>query len=482
MKDNFDRRRFLKTAGVGIATLGIPAFINWRPKTYKKPNIIWLIAEDVCPDFRCYGTTLVKTPNIDKLADEGIRFTNAFSTGAVCSPSRSAFNTGMYQTSIGAHQHRTKDKEPLPDNVKMISEYLRSAGYFVCNGYGNPGSRPGKQDFNFKVDHPFDGTDWSQRENGQSFFAQIQIRMSHRPFKRDYENPVNPDKVEIPPYYPDHPITRMDWALYLETNQLLDKRIGEIINRLRKERLLNNSVIFFFGDHGRAHIRGKQFLYDGGIHIPLIVRWPDYVKQGTVNNDPVSLIDIVPACLKIAGIDIPDYMQGRDFLDRNSKKRGYIVAARDRCDETVDRIRCFRTGRYKYIRNFYPDRPYTQGNVYKKRMYPVLTLMRVLYSQGKLKPEQARFMAPNRPEEELYDLQNDPFEINNLADRQEYSNVLTELRNKLKKWMETSKDQGEIPESAETLQYWKKEAENRWKRVQKKRGLPVDISDDEYLK
>lgn len=480
-----DHRDFLKKCVVGAG--GIVLSTSFRSVAYgdsqkERPNILWLIAEDLCPDLSCYGTAQVKTPNIDKLATEGVRLTNVFTTAPVCSISRSAFMTGMYQTTIGAHQHRTPDRKPLPTNVKVITDYFREAGYFTSNCGGGNWTKPGKTDFNFKVAKPFDGTDWRQRKLGQPFYAQVNFHEAHRDFSRDPENPINPEKVDIPPYYPDHPVTRRDWANYLESIQVLDRKIGKVLKRLEDDGLVDNTIVFFFGDHGRAHVRGKQFLYEGGIHIPLIIRWPGHIKPGTVDDDLISAIDFGPTCLSLAGIKLPSYMQGQVFWPAGTKRREYIVAARDRCDETYDRIRCIRTKRFKYIRNFFPQLPYTQTNLYKMRQYPVLTLMKVLYAQGKLTPEQARFMAPCRPHEELYDLSKDRWEIHNLADDPKYKAILREFRAKLNKWIKETGDRGETPEDPRIAvrQYLERKAP-KTERVMKERGLLPDVAPKEYL-
>jgi len=468
--------------GAGATALAASPTVTADGTAKNKPNVVWLISEDTSPDLGCYGAPTVKTPNFDRFAREGMRFTNAFVTGPVCSAARSAFMTGMYQTSIGAHNHRShrEDGYTLPEPVKVFAEYFRAAGYFTSNGNGVPDSRPGKNDFNFTVDKPFDGTDWSQREPGQPFFAQVNFFMTHRDFKRDKENPIDPADVQLPPYYPDHPVARRDWADYLESLQVLDRQIGTVLKRLEDEGLADNTIVFYFGDHGRPHVRGKQWLYEGGIHIPLIIRWPGHIEPGSVNDGMVSSIDFAPTSLSLAGITPPEHMQGQVFLGPDAETRDMIFAARDRCDETVDRIRCVRTRRYKYIRNFYPDRPYTQSNAYKRKQYPVLTLMEVLHKRGELTPEQARFMAPTRPKEELYDLQADPYELHNLADEPEAAGTLKELRAELERWIEETDDRGRIPEDRETIKYWT-EVSQRYGRLEN-RGLSEDISPEEYLK
>jgi uncharacterized sulfatase len=491
-----ERRDFLRTIGCGTAALlaGCATEPKRAPRTAARtrlqqargrPNILWLISEDTCPDLACYGNTLVKTPNLDKLAGAGARYTNAFVTGPVCSASRSAIITGMYQTSIGAHNHRSHrdDGYLLPHPVMLLNDYFRRAGYFRCNCAGLNYRQPGKTDWNFMyASNPFDGTDWSQRQPNQPFFAQVNFNYTHRDFKRDKKNPIDPNKVELPPYYPDHPIARRDWADYLESLQLLDTEIGVALQWLEKEGVADNTIVLYFGDHGRPHVRGKQWLYDEGIRIPMLVRWPGHIQPGTVVDDFVSAIDFAPTFLQAAGVEPPAYLQGHNFLDPKAKKHEYIYAARDRCDGTVDRIRCVRSKRYKYIRNYYPERPYTQFNGYKKLEYPVLTLMQVLNKEGKLTPEQAQFMAPTRAKEELYDLQNDPHELHNLAGDRKLKNVLRDHSRKLDDWIKSTGDQGERPEDPKVVASWQNDMTQSYKEQMEKRGLAPDISDEDYLK
>ncbi|MBN1344071.1 MAG: sulfatase-like hydrolase/transferase [Phycisphaerae bacterium] len=452
-----------------------------------RPNIVWLTSEDTSPDLACYGTPLVKTPNLDRLASQGARYTNAFATGPVCSASRSGFMTGMYQTSIGAHQHRShrKDGYALPEPVEVITEYFRRAGYYTANvTTPAPGVKgTGKTDFNFTPKRkPFDGTDWSRRGPGQPFFAHVNLVLTHRDFVRDKANPIDPAKVQLPPYYPDPPLARRDWADYLESIQVLDGQIGKVLDRLEREGLSGNTLVIYFGDHGRPHVRGKQWLYEGGIRVPLIVRWPGHVAAGAVVDDLVSLIDLAPTSLAAAGIAPPGHLQGNVFLGAGAKKRECVFAARDRCDETSDRIRCARTKRWKYIRNYHPDRAYTQFNSYKYRQYPVLALMQVLQQQGKLTPAQALFMAPRRPREELYDLEKDLHEIRNLCEDPGAAAVLGELRKALDAWIEQTKDRGAVAESESVLAAAKKLAESQQAKVFKRRGLREDCRAEVLLK
>jgi len=452
----------------------------------KRPNILWLIAEDMSPDLGCYGESIVKTPNIDKLAGQGAVFTNAFATNPVCSPSRSAFMTGMYQSSIGAHHHRShrEDGYRLPAPVCVFTEYFKREGYFTANIKDiAPGVGTGKWDYNFEPEtRPFDGEKWLQLKENRPFYAQVNFKGVHRVFERDPANPIDTDKVPLPPYYPDHPVARRDFGNYLEYIQVLDRQVGSVLKMLEDDGLTEDTIVFFFADHGRAHVRDKQFLYDGGIRVPLIIRRPGHIKANTVVDDMVSLIDLAPTSLKLAGIKPPDYMQGKIFLGASAKKRDYIIAARDRCDETYDRIRCVRTKRFKYIRNFFAYLPYTQYNAYKEHEYPMLPLMKVLYVQGKLTSEQAQFMAAVRPSEELYDLQNDRYEVHNLADNPKYKEDLKRLGGILDKWIADSNDMGRISEDRMVAaKRYEQIIRPRYDQISKERGLKPDAAPLELL-
>lgn len=437
-----------------------------------KPNILWIVADDLGPDLGCFGNELVQTPNLDQLASQGMKFTGLFTVTPVCSVSRSALITGMYPATIDCHQHRKQYKDSLPEGVKPVTEYFREAGYFVTN--------KGKTDYNFIHDRNsmYDGVDWKQRKEGQPFFAQIQISLPHRPFIRDTENPVDPDNVKLAPYYPDHKIARKDWALYLETVQQMDKQVGAVLDRLDNEGLSENTIVFFFGDQGRPHMREKQFLYDGGLNTPMIIRWPQKVKPGASNTQLVSAIDLAPTALKAAGLEIPSHMHGNNIFGKETRK--YIFSSRDRMDETVDRIRMARSSEFKYIRNFYPERPYTQFNAYKKHSYPMLTLMQVLQKRGELTQAQALFMAPQRPAEELYDLKNDPFEINNLAGKKETAKVQKVLSKALDEWLATY-DPAQYPEDQSEIEYAQQLMEGLFEKEMAKKGLSPDVTDEAFL-
>ncbi len=478
------RRTFLKGCAAGAGSLAAlpkraPAIVHALGD--ERPNILWLDAEDLCPELGCYATPLVRTPNLDALAAGGVRFENAFASCPVCSPSRSAIMTGRYQTSIGAHHHRSNRDKPLPPGVPFITEALRAAGYFTVNGAaGRPGKR-GKQDFNFAIDKPYDGTDWRQRAPGQPFFAQMHFNEAHRKFHRDAERPIDPDAVELPPYYPDHPVARLDWALYLETVQNLDRKVGALLERLEEDGLTENTAIFFTGDHGRCMVRGKQWLYEGGIRVPLIVRRPGEAQAGQVREDLASLLDLAPTWLAMAGAAPLAQADGRNLFDAATPAPTALYAARDRCDATQDRIRCVRTARHKYIRNFHPERPYTQLNEYKTRQYPVVTLLEVLHKQGKLTPAQARFMPAERPPEELYDLASDPHEVHNLAGKEEHRATLEGLRGQLDAWIARTGDQGAEPEAPEAIREAEARDKTQSQTTRKRLGFDPREEPERYL-
>ncbi|XMO85837.1 sulfatase [Algibacter sp. AS12] len=439
----------------------------------KKPNILWIIADDLGVDLGCYGNDLIYTPNLDKLASQGARYTNMFTVSAVCSVSRSSMITGMYPTSINCHQHRTQFKDSLPNHVKPITEYFKNAGYYVTN--------KGKTDYNFihTQEDLFDGKQWENRKSGQPFFSQIQIKYPHRPFVKDTVHPINPNDVKLPPYYVNHPLARKDWAMYLETVQQVDKEVGEILNKLDKEGLSENTVVMFIGDQGRPMARSKQFLYDAGIQTPFIMRWPGKIKPGTVNDQLINNLDLATTSLKIANATVPEYIQSKDFLQSDSQ-RDYVYAMRDRRDETVDRIRMVRSKKYKYIRNYYTDRPYTQFNAYKKNFYPVLTLMQVMYKKGELNADQAPFFSKFRPSEEFYDLSADPFELHNLADSEAHNSEKIKHKNALDKWLKDT-DLGTYPEDQKEIDFANQLMQGKFKQKMEAKGLSPDISDEAYL-
>lgn len=446
------------------------------------PNIVWIISDDLGPEIGCYGYEGVKTPHIDRLAAQGVRYTKAFATSPVCSASRTAIITGAYQTTIGGYHHRTRNIKPLLKPYEPITHAFRKAGYFVSNGYGVATNRKiAKSDFNFQYNSKmlFDGADWSLRKPGQPFFAQIQIKQPHRPFVKSGRDG---NRLKIPPFYPEHPLTRADWANYIASIEVLDHKVGEVLDRLDKEGLADNTVVFFFGDHGRPHVRAKQWLYDGGLHVPLIIRWPGKIQANSVDDHLISMIDFAPTTLSIAGLKIPSYMTGCDILSSEPAYAETIFAARDRCGDAIDRIRCLRTKRWKYIRNYYPEKSYSQTSGYKKLQYPVLTLMAVMHAQGQLKGPAKNWFASTRPAEELYDLESDPWEMKNLAENPEYAKTLKGFQTELNQWIITSSDQGGLPEGdANYIQALLAEKKKYYERTMKRRNLNPNLSDRAYL-
>jgi len=451
------------------------------------PHVLWIYGEDLGPHLGCYGEPAVETPNIDRLAAEGVRYENAFVTCPVCSPSRSAIMTGCYQTRIGAHHHRSNRENALPGGIRTIPAYFRDAGYFTCNSKGPPFNHAGKTDLNFDAgDDLFDGVDWSERADGQPFYAQCNITCTHRMERTMHgaggQAPDGAD-VRLPPYYPDHPVARRDWALYLESIQRLDEQVGTILDRLAAEGLAENTIVVFLSDHGPGHVWHKQFCWDGGLRIPLIVRAPGRVPAGEVRDELVSAIDLGATSLALAGRQVPAPMDGRVFLgDDRDPERAHIVAARDRCDEAADRIRAVRTQRWKYIRNFHPHMPWSQTSRYKEAWYPVLHLLRHLAAQGQLTDVQQRRLAATRPVEELYDLEHDPHETTNLADHPDHRRTLQRLRNRLQHWIRVTGDRGHIPEPAHVNAHWETIMIENYSESLERVGIPAAATDEAYLR
>ncbi len=442
-----------------------------------QPNVLWFVVDDMSPSFSCYGETLIQTPAVDKLAAEGTKFTRAYVTAPVCSTCRSALITGMYQTTIGAHHHRSgrgEMKIHLPSDVTPVPVQFQKAGYYTCIGSGLPGqdncgmpfgngkkkgggSRLGKTDYNFEWDPKmYDSHDWAQH-GGRPFFMQVQLHggklregdeKARVAFKQrviaELGSATDPQKVTLPPYYPRDPVLLEDWALYLDSARMTDLHVGRVIARLETEGLLENTLIIFMTDHGISHARGKQFLYDEGAHIPFIVRGPGVMK-GAVRDDLVMQIDMAAMSLAAAGIPIPATMQGRDILAKDHQPRQAIFAARDRCDETVEHLRSTRTDRFLYIRNFLPQRPHLQPNAYKDGKAIVQTL-RSLHSEGKLPSiSDDLLFSSTRQAEELYDYQADPFQLTNLAANPDFKTELESHRAQMDRWIKQSGDKG--PES-----------------------------------
>ncbi|MEO1993145.1 MAG: sulfatase [Pirellulales bacterium] len=407
---------------------------HWRGS---KPNILWIMLEDWSTDLSCYGTPLVQTPNIDRLATEGIRYEHAFSTAPVCSTSRSAMMTGFHQNYIHAHQHRTANKQPLPYGIRPIPHLLKEAGYFTGT------MRGGKTDCNFTTKQSlFDGNSWNERSDGQPFFIQATFAGTHRGFVRDPIRPINEKDVVLPPYYPDVPLARRDWANGLETVQVVDRQVGELLDQLEADGLKNSTIVFLIADHGRCHIRGKQFLYDPGVHVPLIVRYPDHIRPKSVSSDLVSTLDICQTIVVLADARPQHPLHGKYLFGKEIPARKYVHFNRDKMDDTHDAMRAVRSKQYKLIHNLMPERAYCQLNEYKERSYPMLALMNVLAMQGQLNEAQSSFMKEQKAELELYDLEKDPHEINNVANDPSYADIKATLLHEIHQWRKNMNDQG----------------------------------------
>ena len=444
-------------AGLALIAGSCPLSSEAAETSPGRPNIIWIFVDDMSANFSCYGEKTIQTPNVDRMAAEGTRFSRAYITCPVCSPCRSALITGMFQTTIGSHNHRSgrgTEKIHLPSGVVPVPVLFQKAGYYTCIG-GPPGKKGlGKTDYNFEWDAAmYDGPDWSGRKEGQPFFMQVQLPGGkHRGGKawpetvrRELGSVTKPEDVVLPPYYPRDPVLLQDWAEYLDACRYTDKLVGDVIKRLKEEGILERTYVFFMTDHGISHARGKQFLYDEGIHVPLVVRGPG-IDKGTVRDDFTQQIDLAATSLALAGIDIPATMQGQDVFAKDYKPRSEVFSARDRCDETVEHIRSVRTSDFKYIRNYYPNRPHLQPNRYKDQK-AIIRRLRELHAAGQLNELQEKLLfSPTRAPEELYDLKSDPHELRNLAGEPKYAQKLAELRSRLTTWEEETGDRGRTPE------------------------------------
>jgi arylsulfatase A-like enzyme len=423
-----------------IATLG-SCLITAGANAQEKPNIVWLMAENMSTDLECYGMPGVKTPVLNKLAEEGVLFTRCYTTSPVCSPSRSAMMTGVHQNKINAQHHRSNRDLPLTGEVKPFTYWLRNAGYTCVLGSDQIFLNDRKTDCNFKYTPlgNYDGiTQFGLFDlndtlpaKGKPFFVQIQLNSTHRgdwydSLYYDAKKPVKPEEVTLPPYLADDPLMRLDWAKYQEMIEYSDYEVGRIIKDLKKKGLYENTIIIYAGDNGRDHIRGIGYLYEAGIHVPMIIHWPKKLAPA-VRTDLVSNPDITATILAFAGIEIPDYMTGKDLFDKDFH-RDYVYSTRDVWDELFECSRSITELKFKYIRNDNILDPYDRKQAWLEFVFPGIHVMRKWKVEGKLNEDQQKFMADTKPAEELYDLENDPLELNNLVGNPLFEPELMRMR------------------------------------------------------
>lgn len=457
--------------------------VNGQNTKIKPPNIIWISVEDMGPVLSIYGNEALNTPNIDRLAKEGVKYTNAYATVGVCAPSRFSIITGMYPTRLGAHNMRTGDHNNFkwpedvkfrqdkgvidksgvnipdyevvtPSYVKPFTEYLRAEGYYCVND--------NKCDYQFNApftawDDVYGGGSYNNAPNGAPFFYVKNYYTTHESriwMRKDKPITVNPDDIPVPDYYPDIPMVRNDIARKYSNIEALDNEVGQLLEQLEVDGVLENSVIFFWSDHGGNLLRQKRAVGDSGLHVPLIIRYPDGYRAGEIENRMVSLMDLGPTVLSLVGIQPPDHMDGKAFEGVfEQPPRKYIFGSADRFDECTDMQRSVLDGRFVYIKNFMPERPLIYRNKYREQI-PMNKHLIELDSLDMLKGDAAYIFMKSKPIEELYDLESDPYEVHNLATDSIYSQKLTELRVQLKQWQTSIDDKGFIPEHELIETFW----------------------------
>jgi len=424
-------------------------------KDLPPPNILWITCEDISPALGSYGDPYAYTPNLDKLAEEGVLFTRAYATAPICSPARSTLITGVHATTLGT-QHLRSDI-PMPADFKILPQYLREAGYFCSNN--------SKTDYNFSFEGRWDDqgneAHWRNRESGQPFFSVFNHMITHEgPTNRLSEKDVatldqrhDPEEANLPPYYPDTPQMRKIWAHQYDLISVLDQQVGVLLEQLKEDGLYEHTIIMFFSDHGFGLPRYKRWLYHTGLHVPLIVHVPEAYKYlldkdaGSKEDRLVSFVDFAPTVLNLAGADIPEHMAGMAFMGPGTEKqKEYIFGARSRADDLYEISRCVLDDRYIYIRHFMPHQPYvTDAIIYSDMKAAYAELLR-LRAAGELNPE-AELFWQEKAYEELYDLKKDPHELNNLAGDPEYASKVEEMQGILYQWMIDQRDVGLLNES-----------------------------------
>jgi len=427
------------------------------------PNILWITSEDNSPMLGCYGDDLATTPYLDQLAAEGFRYTYAFANCPVCAPARNTIITGVYAASNGNEQMRSEYR--ISAQVRTYAELLREAGYYCTNNsktdYNSPDIDPTQI-----WDESSNRAHYRNRPDGKPFFAIFNLMQSHESsiFQKNpitgQENPVNlrppkhnPERVALPPYHPDIPEMRHDWATYYDKIEIMDGKVGELLRELEELGEADHTIVFYYGDHGGVLARSKRYLYESGTKVPMIVRIPErfqYLypagKPGEAVDRMVSFVDLAPTLLSIAGSEIPGYMQGDAFLGRQvTDAPGYVHMTRGRMDERIDMSRSVRDQKYRYIRNYMPFRIPLQHLAYLFTATSAKAWEEAFRAGICNEIQSAPFLP--KPVEELYDTENDPWEVQNLATDPAYKDVLERMRAENLSWMAEIRDVGLIPET-----------------------------------
>ena len=442
-----------------------------------RPNILILMAEDMSDKVGAFGDPVAVTPNIDRLAATGVRFPNTFTTAGVCAPNRAAHITGMHQISMGGQHMRTRSFKPAgyravpPPQVKAYPELLRQAGYYTFTNhkldyqFSNFGSGTGP----FTIwDEEGEDPGWGRRAEGQPFYGLINFGVTHESqlFDKNIEKNLKKgivaestktQDVTVPPYYPDTVIVRKAIAQQYDNVTAMDKQVGEWLARLKADGLADNTIVIWTTDHGDGLPRAKREIYDSGIRVPLVVHWPDRlrpqgVENGSVDGRLISFVDIAPSVLGWAGVTVPDFIQGRPTLADRDDERQYVYASKDRLDEFPFRERAVRDQRYKYLYNYQAEKPGATHLAYRDQL-EIMNELWSWYDNGRMSDQQAFWFNP-RPQEELYDLEIDPYEVNNLADDPAYSGELERMRGAFSTWQQRVADYSEQPEVEMALQFW----------------------------
>jgi len=433
------------------------------PKDTERPNILWITCEDISPYLGSYGFEQARTPNIDLLADEGIRYTRAYANAPVCAVSRSMLLTGMYSSSIGTHNMRCYTQ--LPASIPAYPKIFREAGYYCTNNVKKDYNSPFQQDTTL-WDESSNQAHFRNRNDGQPFFAVFNFTVTHESQlseenqKGHIENGhipdeprIDPSAIVLPPYHPDLPEIRRDWARLHDLITRMDEQVGEILQDLKDEGQAENTIVFFYSDHGGMLARSKRYLYNVGTQVPLIIRLPKKWHHlapgipGSTEDRLVSFIDFPKTVLSICGLPVPAQMQGRIFMGADTEpslERVWFM--RDRMAERFDFSRAVTDGRYYYIRNFMPHRPRGRDATYGYRVQSNWGAWRSFYEAGQCDEVQSQFFQP-KPAIQLFDTEKDPWHVNNIAGETEQLERIGKLSAALDKWMIDTRDLGIVPEA-----------------------------------